>query len=98
MGESNTVVSAYTLYRHLQQYCCHPLIDTETVTTCESLPKNTILDLSRLKTFGDKSFAVKRIEFVFERVENIPHVTSIFSFHTMISKSLYFQGFLATLA
>ena len=24
MGESNTVVSAYTMYRHLQQYCCHP--------------------------------------------------------------------------
>ena len=26
MGESNTVVSAYTLYGHLQQYCSHPLI------------------------------------------------------------------------
>ena len=25
MGESNTVVSAYTTYRHLQQYCSHPL-------------------------------------------------------------------------
>ena len=24
MGESNTVVSDYTLYRHLQQYCSHP--------------------------------------------------------------------------
>ena len=24
MGESNTVVSAYTMYRHLQQYCSHP--------------------------------------------------------------------------
>ena len=24
MGESNTVVSAYTTYRHLQQYCSHP--------------------------------------------------------------------------
>ena len=24
MGESNTVVSAYTLYRHLQQYCFYP--------------------------------------------------------------------------
>ena len=24
MGESNTVVSAYTLYRHLQQYWSHP--------------------------------------------------------------------------
>ena len=26
MGESNTVVSAYTLYGHLQQYCSHPLV------------------------------------------------------------------------
>ena len=24
MEESNTVVSAYALYRHLQQYCSHP--------------------------------------------------------------------------
>ena len=23
MGESNTVVSAYTMYKHLQQYCSH---------------------------------------------------------------------------
>ena len=28
MGESNTVVSAYTLYRHLKQYCSHPSIYT----------------------------------------------------------------------
>ena len=26
MGESNTVVSAYTMYRHVQQYCSHPSI------------------------------------------------------------------------
>ena len=26
MGEGNTVVSAYTTYRHLQQYCSHPSI------------------------------------------------------------------------
>ena len=26
MGESSTVVSAYTMYRHLQQYCSHPSI------------------------------------------------------------------------
>ena len=26
MGESNTVISAYTLYRHLQQYCSHLLM------------------------------------------------------------------------
>ena len=25
-GESNTVVSTYTMYRHLQQYRSHPLI------------------------------------------------------------------------
>ena len=24
IGESNTVVSTYTMYRHLQQYCSHP--------------------------------------------------------------------------
>ena len=28
MGESNAVVSAYTLYRHLQQYCSHPSISS----------------------------------------------------------------------
>ena len=27
MGESNTVVSAYTMYRHLQQYCIAFLIE-----------------------------------------------------------------------
>ena len=26
MGKKNTVVSAYTLYRHLQQYCSHPSV------------------------------------------------------------------------
>ena len=26
MDESNTVVSAYTTYKHLQQYCSHPSI------------------------------------------------------------------------
>ena len=26
IGDSNTVVRAYTLYRHLQQYCSHPSI------------------------------------------------------------------------
>ena len=26
VGESNTVVSAYMMYRHLQQYCSHPSI------------------------------------------------------------------------
>ena len=31
MGENNTVVSAYTLYRHLQQYCSHLSIHVITV-------------------------------------------------------------------
>ena len=26
MGDSNTVVGAYTMYRHLQQYCSRPSI------------------------------------------------------------------------
>ena len=26
MGGCNTIVSVYMLYRHLQQYCSHPLI------------------------------------------------------------------------
>ena len=30
MGESNTVVSVYTLYSHLQQYCSHPSISCGT--------------------------------------------------------------------
>ena len=34
MGESNTVVSAYTMYRHLQQYCSHPSIHTLTRKGC----------------------------------------------------------------
>ena len=29
MGESNTVVSAYTMYRHLHQYCSRPSIYTK---------------------------------------------------------------------
>ena len=29
MGKSNTVVSAYTMYRHLQQYCSHPSIEIQ---------------------------------------------------------------------
>ena len=28
MDESNAVVSAYTMYRHLQQYCSYPSICT----------------------------------------------------------------------
>ena len=35
MGESNSVISAYTLYRHLQQYCFHPL-------TCVDEPSDDV--------------------------------------------------------
>ena len=27
MGESNTVISACTMYRHSQQFCSHPSIE-----------------------------------------------------------------------
>ena len=37
MVESNTVVSAYTLYRHLQQYLTHRNGDANTVTQKEKL-------------------------------------------------------------
>ena len=45
MGESNSVVSAYTMYRHLQQYCSHRsiseldeiLITRETFLTVDSV-------------------------------------------------------------
>ena len=39
MGKSNTVVSTYTMYRHVQQYCSHPSIQ-ETVDRTE----NTYID------------------------------------------------------
>ena len=32
LGECNTIVSAYTLYRHLQQYCTHQWISHTQVT------------------------------------------------------------------
>ena len=41
MGESNTVVSAYTMYRHLQQYCSLPSIYIEIVTRCEKAVYST---------------------------------------------------------
>ena len=36
MDESNTVVSAYTLYRHLQWYCSHPSIYVSPIQGCGS--------------------------------------------------------------
>ena len=42
MGESNTVVSAYTMYRHLQQYCSHPskYVSLSYYTTTSTLTTN----------------------------------------------------------
>ena len=43
MDESNTVVSAYTMYRHLQQYCSHPsnslcILVVSVVSATSSIP------------------------------------------------------------
>ena len=38
MGESNTVVSAYTMYRHLQQSCSHPSIYVLSLCICHEIP------------------------------------------------------------
>ena len=35
MGENNTVVSAYIMYRHLQQYCSHPSIGIRMCFRCQ---------------------------------------------------------------
>ena len=35
MGESNIVARAYTMYRHLQQYCTHPSIISKAVQEFE---------------------------------------------------------------
>ena len=34
MDESNIVVSAYTIYRHLQQYCSHPSNQVDKICVC----------------------------------------------------------------
>ena len=40
MGESNiVVVSAYTTYRHLQQYCAHTHTHTHTLLSCRYRPR-----------------------------------------------------------
>ena len=45
MGESNTVVSAYTMYGHLQQYCPHLSICTIVVI---SMSKTQITPLKEV--------------------------------------------------
>ena len=65
MGESITVVSAYTLYRHLQQYCFHlsilfvaPLALQENFSP---LLYGKIFDLPKLKTFFDNKLHMDQI-------------------------------------
>ena len=52
LNESNTVVSAYTLYRHLQQYCSHPSnYDQQNVCTSAFMPPmgdSTIATVSKI--------------------------------------------------
>ena len=47
MGESNTVVSAYTTYRHLQQYCSHPPICRQQVNPFTNMPFFTMSQIQR---------------------------------------------------
>ena len=69
MGESSTVVSAYTMCRCLQQYCTRPY---KYSLTLYSLPSNKILALTKLKAFADDNFTVAVIMIsVSDRVENI---------------------------
>ena len=46
MGESNTVVSAYTLYRHLQQYCSHLSICIDEPTILFTIANGGLIHLS----------------------------------------------------
>ena len=39
MGDSNTGVSAYTMYRHLHQYCSHPSI---LLSICQKSTKKSV--------------------------------------------------------
>ena len=82
MDENNTVVSAYTLYSHLQQCCFHPskcpLFARTWLIIIPSglfhlLPNNisvdVIFDWSKLKEFaGDNFNATYIVQFCFDRV------------------------------
>ena len=82
MDENNTVVSAYTLYSHLQQCCFHPskcrLFARTWLIIIPSglfhlLPNNisvdVIFDWSKLKEFaGDNFSATYIVQFCFDRV------------------------------
>ena len=61
MGENNTVVSAYTMYRHLQQYWPHPSIHR----LCKPFFLFTFSDIvvtpHKVTTFFFSLFRIKRI-------------------------------------
>ena len=52
MGESNTAVSAYTKYRHLQQYCSLPMIfiTMHLNTLIDRIPENSEYFMNTKKT------------------------------------------------
>ena len=54
MGESNTILSAYTLYRHLEQCCSHP--STCIIVKYKPFPKQSIQFPSKCKEFTDNIF------------------------------------------
>ena len=51
MGDSNTVVSDYTMYRHLQQYCSNPTIYSSKCGSANNLVKE--LNLRYCQCFPD---------------------------------------------
>ena len=59
MGEINTVVSAYTTYRHLQQYCPQPSKYSKEhfcLFFFQPITRQQIFDSSKLKEFADSNF------------------------------------------
>ena len=77
MGESNSAVSAYKMYRHLQKYCSHPSICATLFKSggAEPFTKRQMLDSSELEEFVDDNFKFnengrkfsKRVEIIVER-------------------------------
>ena len=68
MGECNTVVSAYTLYRHLQQYCSHPSIYVE--LTFEG--HYTVCINTKWKIIPDNSVSIAEAVFPYFRFNPLP--------------------------
>ena len=61
MGDSNTVVSAYTMYRYLQQYCSYPSICT---TVAHKIHIN--MDKQQIRSFAlNNKIAMALITFPF---------------------------------